>query len=170
MKAMTKKELILGFLLIGAVVFSMYALFEMLRPQREIDFESSADGDVPISNMPSFTLPISEVFKIKANTTYFFKVNIGTNVTLIGNLKEASGMCIKFYVLNETNMKRWLADQSFSAYVSFEGGKEDFIFTTDQEGVYYFVFDNRVLFFQKVCQDKLIIFNLRAKEQKAEGD
>ena len=117
-----------------------------------------------IPEMQSLTIPISEIFKIGTETTFFFKVDLPLNETFEGSFKEASGMCINFFILNETNMKNWLNDRSYSAYVSaMSVGRYNFTFTTDYGGTYYFVLDNREKFVHEPCQEKVVIFRLNKK-------
>ncbi|MBO3804209.1 MAG: hypothetical protein JTT11_10165 [Candidatus Brockarchaeota archaeon] len=115
--------------------------------------------------MPSFTLPISEIYKIESEKVYFMKVNIESNATLIGEMRESVGMCINFFVLDEANMKNWLNNRTFTAYAKAQTvGKYNFTFTTDHDGTYYFVFDNREFYVHAPCSDKVIIFKLKRQE------
>jgi hypothetical protein len=118
--------------------------------------------DVMIPEMSSFSLPISEVFKIKANTKYFFKVELEANLTILGRLIEMNGTCINFYILDEINMKKFLANKSFShAYVSYEiHGKANFTFITDKAMTYYFIIDNDFLR-QGICHDKIVYLEVK---------
>ncbi|MGQ9515404.1 MAG: hypothetical protein ACUVTL_10240 [Thermoproteota archaeon] len=117
-----------------------------------------------IPDMPTFTIPISDIFKIGTETTFFFKIDLPSNTTFEGSYREASGMCINFFVLNETNMRNWLNDRSYRAYVSaMTTGKYNFTFTTDYAGTYYFVMDNREKFVHEPCQEKVVIFSLNIK-------
>ena len=117
-----------------------------------------------IPDMPLLTIPISEIFEVGTETAFFFKVNLPSNMTLEGSYKEASGMCVNFFILNETNMRNWLNDRSYNAYASaMTIGKYNFTFTTDYGGTYYFVIDNREKFVHEPCQKKVVIFRLNEK-------
>lgn len=117
--------------------------------------------------MNSLSAPISEFFRVKANTIYLFKVKLESNLTIFCNLKEMNGTCINFYVLNELNLKQFLKNKRFlHAYVAIEmHGKVNISFITDKETTYYFIFDNQ---FRKqgICHDKLIYFELKVKTNR----
>lgn len=164
MKYLNIKRNVVRLICIGILSFSSLALILALFPERNSP-NSTLDEDVLMPEMPSFSLPVTEVFKVKANTKYFFKVELGSNLTILGSLREVNGTCINFYVLDEANMKKFLANKSFShAYVSYElHGKANFTFITDKRMNYYFVLDNEFLR-QGVCHDKLIYLELKAKE------
>lgn|GEM_PF-5989148 len=168
MKPLKSKRLVLGFLCGLAIVFASYTILTVLFQKTMKGSGEAEEDEILLPDIPSLSLPVSEIFEVKKNTTYIFKVSLSSNITLIGSFKEAAGMCINFYVLNETNLKRWLADRSFSAIISFEGAgkqQENFTFNTGKEQTYYFVFDNREKRFSyEVCQDKYIIFELRTRE------
>ncbi|MEM3693609.1 MAG: hypothetical protein QXI39_06280 [Candidatus Bathyarchaeia archaeon] len=166
---MPVRRMALGILCAFVIAFATYTLFVIIQA---IFLKTSLGEDqegenVPIPDMASYSLPISEIFEVKRNTTYMFKVSLGSNLTLDGSLKEAAGMCINFYVFDETNLKRWLAGRSFSSIVFFEAvgkEKENFTFITEKEGNYYFVLDNMEKHFSyEVCQDKYILFELKSR-------
>jgi len=118
------------------------------------------DKDIP--DMSSLTIPISEIFEVGTETTLFFKVDLPSNAILEGSFIEAAGMCINFFVLNETSMRNWLNGRSYSVYASaMTIGKYNFTFTTNYEGIYYFVIDNRETFVHEPCQKKVVTFRLK---------
>ena len=165
MKGLSTKKSALMFLCIGVAAFSLYTLFVVLWPMGGGILPS---GEVEIPDMPSYDLPVSDIFKVKAGDLFLFKVDIERNVTLVGNFSEASGLCFNFHVLNESNMKKLLTYQELSAYVEVhsEGPeKQNFNFTTNQKGTYYFAFDNRETpHGGGVCLDVLIFFELMPQE------
>ncbi|MBS7609978.1 hypothetical protein KEJ36_03150 [Candidatus Bathyarchaeota archaeon] len=169
MKPIPARRMVLGILCAFVISFATYTLFVIIKPiiLKTSWEEVEEEENIPIPDVASFALPISEIFEVKRNTTYMFKVSLVSNVTLDGSIKEAAGMCINFYVLDETNLKRWLAGRSFSSIVFFEAvgkEKENFTFTTEKDGNYYFVLDNmEKRFSYEVCQDKYILFELKPR-------
>jgi len=163
MKASITKGMILILLLAGITLFAIYLLSTYVPKGGWTP--SPQQNETQIPDMPSFELPISEIIAIKSESTYYMKVYLEDNVTLAGNLKESAGMCIGFMIMNETNMKNWLNNEYVSAYAKAETiGEYNFTFTTDHEGTYYLVFDNREMFVHAPCNDKVVIFNLKRQE------
>jgi len=147
-------------LLIGVIVFSLSVIIfipsYMSYPRNQF-----SDENIKIPDMRSFSLPISETFVVKANSSYFFKVQIDANSTIVGSFQEANKLCILFYVLNETTMKKWLSgmDVSREAYV-YSKVSTNFTVTFTSTGTYYFVFDNRVIYRDIVCKDKVVLLQV----------
>lgn len=162
--AKTRKRLKFLPLCVGVVALAVYALFAISGSKGGPTIVPPAD-EKGIPDVPSFDIPISEIWGIGKETTYFFKVRIPSNVTLVGSFRETSGMCVNFFILNETNMRNWVNDRTYYAYASAKTvGKYNFTFMTDHEGTYYFILDNRETFVHEPCQEKVVIFELKPQE------
>jgi hypothetical protein len=147
-------------LLIGIIIFSLSVII-FVPSSMSSSRNQFLDENIKIPDMRSFSLPISERFVVKANSSYFFKVQIDANSTIVGSFQEANKLCILFYVLNETGMKKWLSgvDVSREAYI-YSKVSTNFTITFTSTGTYYFVFDNRVIYHDIVCRDKLVLLKV----------
>lgn len=104
---------------------------------------------------------VEDTFEVGRNELYFFDVELESNTTVNGYFEESNRMCVNFYVLDEANFPRMLADYNFSAIISENHVVEyNFTFRVDQRGTYYFVFDNERLVDGDVCLDKVIMLKL----------
>ena len=111
---------------------------------------------------------VEDTFEVERNELHFFDVELESNTTVNGYFEESSGMCVNFYVLDEANFPRMLADYNFSAIISENHVvKYNFTFTADQRGTYYFVFDNERLVDGDVCLDKVIMLKLYRDRERA---
>jgi hypothetical protein len=157
MKVMSRKILVIGFLTIAIVISTWYLLTYLPRPEESSDLEPSEEVIIP--DMPTLTLPISDIFEVPRSGLYFFKVRIDPGITVTGSFNVH-----KLFVLNETNIKHWLTKHSFKAYVSCRAvTKCEFTFTTDQEGIYYFILDNHSMAESETCFSKIVLLELKVK-------
>lgn len=160
MKLANVKSLALALILIGTSISVVYLLSTFGPKGGGSPPPPSNETEIP--DMASFALPISEIIKIETESYYLLKFDAAKDMNLTGAIRESAGMCINFLILNETNMRNWLNNRSFTAYARANSIVQyNFTFTTDHEGIYYCVFDNREMFVHAPCSSKVVIFNLK---------
>lgn len=146
MRLALKKIIFLAVILALSAIVSIY-----LAQQSESAFPNGSGPAIIIEDM----------FEVKRNELFFFDVELESNTTVTGYFEESSGMCVDFYVVDQANFPKMLADLNFSAIISARHAVEyNLTFTADQPGTYYFVFDNQRLIDGDVCLDKVIMLKL----------
>ena len=106
-------------------------------------------------------LILNETFEVERNDIYFFEVNLTEGEEVNGYFTVKERVCINFYLLDEENFPRMLADENFTALKSaIHATHYNFTFTPKKSGKYYFVFDNKRLVEDEVCEKKIITFKL----------
>ena len=106
-------------------------------------------------------LILNETFEVERNDIYFFEVNLTEGEEVNGYFTVKERVCINFYLLDEENFPRMLVDENFTALKSaIHATHYNFTFTPKKSGKYYFVFDNKRLVEDEVCEKKIITFKL----------
>ena len=106
-------------------------------------------------------LILNETFEVERNDIYFFEVNLTEGEEVNGYFTVKERVCINFYLLDEENFPKILADENFTALKSaIHATHYSFTFTPKKSGKYYFVFDNKRLVEDEVCEKKIITFKL----------
>jgi len=127
----------IALLVVGVLVLSVvgqYVTMEVRQVQRH-DLEMSVEflvGDV-----------VDRPYSLPANVAVFGSVNVAEAPT------NKSGD-IQFFVFDAQNYQSWSSNgQAGSVFSAPEHGGSNYTFTSNQAGVYYFVFDNRASLFKK---------------------
>lgn len=141
-----KKRLVLIVCILGpCFVFSAY-LYQIFFSANENDFG-------PIL--------IEETLEVERDDINYFDIKLAAEDVIKGEFEVSSRVCINFYVLNNTNFNKMLANQNFMSYISeIHVTNYEFTFIPEYAGTYFFVFDNRELADGGVCYDKIIMFKL----------
>lgn len=117
---------------------------------------------------PQPTSLIEQTFEMKGREVKPFIVRLDAGETVHGTFSEATGLCLGFYVLSETDYPLLIdGAENFSSYVAVEKVRSyNFTFTAPVTGNYYFVFDNGYVHKEALC-DKLPMFRLTRVETPA---
>lgn len=152
MRSALKKLVFLAVVLASSAIVSIYL---------------TQQSKSPFPNGSGPGIIVEDTFEVARNELSFFDVELESNTTVNGYFEESSRMCLNFYVLDEANFPRMLADLNFSAIISANHAVElNFTFTAEQQGTYYFVFDNERLVEGDVCLDKVVMFRLYRDREK----
>ncbi|MDH5441798.1 MAG: emp24/gp25L/p24 family protein [Candidatus Bathyarchaeota archaeon] len=153
MRLALKKLVFLAVVLASSAIVSIY-----LTQQSESAFPNGSGPDIIVE----------DTFEVERNDLFFLDVELESNTTVTGYFEESSGMCVGFYILDQANFPRMMADLNFSAIISAKHAVEyNFTFIADQPGTYYFVFDNQRLIDGDVCLDKVIMLKLYRDRERA---